>query len=164
MSNVKPDWRLITRHPAYFVAFGFGSGLSPWGPGTLGTLVAYPLYFLLQWAGVTCGWLALLCLPLFVAGVKICDMADAVLGTHDHSGVNFDEIVAMLLVLAFVPATLSALIAAFVAFRVFDIVKPWPIGWLDRRVKGGFGVMIDDILAAAMALAVLRAAMAAGWL
>ncbi len=161
-SQRKPDWRMITRHPAYFVAFGFGSGLSPWGPGTLGTLVAYPLYFLLAWCGISGVWLAALCVPLFAIGVKICAMSDELLGMHDHSGVNYDEIVAMLLVLAFVPATPLAWVLAFVAFRVFDIIKPWPIGWVDRHVSGGFGVMIDDILAAIMALLVMTLFSAAG--
>lgn len=153
--KVRPDWAFITRKPSYFVAFGFGTGLIPWAPGTFGTLAAYPLFFLLQALHVTGWWLAALCVPLFAFGVHVSGVIDEVLGVHDHSGANFDEVVAMLLILAFAPAGWLSWGAAFVLFRFFDIVKPWPVSWLDRHVHGGFGVMIDDIAAALMALAAL---------
>lgn len=162
--KIKPDWRFITSHPAYFVAFGFGSGLVPWAPGTFGTLAAFPCYFLLAALGVHGLWLAALCVPLFFLGVKVSTMADDALGVHDHGGANFDEVVAMLLILAVTPATLPAWLAAFVLFRVFDIVKPWPISWLDRNVHGGFGVMVDDIAAALPVMLLLRLAVHLGWL
>lgn len=156
--KVKPDWKFISRSPSMFVAFGFGSGLIPWAPGTFGTLMGFPCYWLLSLLGVTGPWLALLCLPLFFLGVYVSEQADQALGVHDHSGANFDEVVAMLLILSVTPANWIAWLAAFVLFRLFDILKPWPISWLDKTVHGGFGVMIDDIAAALPCMAILAAA------
>jgi phosphatidylglycerophosphatase A len=156
--NVKPDWKLISRRPSMFIAFGFGSGLIPWAPGTLGTLVAYPCFWLLGMAGISGAALALLCLPLFILGVYVSGQADQILGVHDHSGANFDEVVAMLLILSVTPANWVAWGSAFVLFRLFDILKPWPISWLDKTVHGGFGVMIDDIAAALPCMAILAVA------
>jgi len=146
--KIKPDLKFITSHPAYFIAFGFGSGLIPWAPGTFGTLAAYPCYWLLRLAGIDGLWLALLCLPLFLLGVYVSEKTDRALGVHDHGGANFDEVVAMLLILSVTPANWLAWIIAFAAFRLFDIAKPWPIRWIDERVHGGLGVMLDDIAAA----------------
>ncbi|MFC2417704.1 MAG: phosphatidylglycerophosphatase A, partial [Eikenella corrodens] len=103
------------------------------------------------------GWLlALLCLPLFAVGIWICNQTEAALGVHDYGGIVWDEIVAMLLVLAFTPNTWAWWLAAFAAFRFFDAVKPPPIRWFDRQVSGGFGVMLDDIIAALMSLLLIR--------
>jgi phosphatidylglycerophosphatase A len=152
----KPDWRFLLEHPAHFFAFGFGAGLARKAPGTYGTLVALPLYhWLLAW-GLSAGMIALLCLPLFVFGIWVCDKSCRSLGVHDHGGIVWDEIVAMLLVLTAVPVSLTAWIVAFALFRLFDIVKPWPIRWLDAKVHGGFGVMLDDLVAALFAMVVLR--------
>jgi len=145
-STISPDWRFVRSHPAYFLAFGFGAGLSPKAPGTVGTLVAFPLFWLLQglpdWA-----FLGLLAL-LYVLGINWCDAAGKALGVPDHGGIVWDEIVAMLLVLYVAPPTLAGALASFVLFRVFDIMKPFPINWFDQRLKNGFGVMFDDLLAA----------------
>nr|WP_199066333.1 phosphatidylglycerophosphatase A [Chromobacterium sp. ASV5] len=157
----QPDWRFLMRRPAHFLAFGFGSGLMKKAPGTWGTVAAYPLFFALHALGVGGWWLAALCLPLFVFGIWICDVTGKALGVHDYGGIVWDEIVGVLLVLAFAPATPVGWLLAFVLFRAFDIVKPWPIRWLDARVPGGFGVMIDDILAALFALAAQAAIWAA---
>lgn len=154
--KVKPDLKFITSHPIYFIAFGFGSGLAPWAPGTFGTLMAYPCYWLLRHLGIDGAWLALLCLPLFALGVYVSEKADQALGVHDHGGANFDEVVAMLLILAWTPAGWLAWTLAFILFRVFDILKPWPIRWFDAHVHGGFGVMLDDIVAAVPCIAVLQ--------
>ncbi|MCD5364631.1 MULTISPECIES: phosphatidylglycerophosphatase A [Chromobacterium] len=153
--KLQPDWRFVLSHPAHFLAFGFGSGLARKAPGTWGTLAAYPLFFVLNALGVQGLALAVLCLPLFVAGIWICGYTGKALGVHDYGGIVWDEIVAMLLVLAFTPATPLGWLLAFALFRLFDILKPWPIRWLDRRVGGGFGVMVDDLLAAAFALAAM---------
>ena len=148
-----------------FLAFGLGSGLSPKAPGTLGTvagmLLAFPLTGLPVWAGL------LFVTAAFLAGIPICDRASKRLGVHDHGGIGWDEFVGIWLVLVLVPfvgdgaPTYAWWLAAFVAFRLFDIVKPWPIGWLDRRVHGGFGIMLDDLIAAVYAVAVLGIV---GWL
>lgn len=152
----KPDVRFLLRHPAHFLALGFGSGLITPAPGTWGSIAALPLAAGLQLAGVQGGMLAWLALPLFVLGVWVCDVTGRALGVADSGHIVWDEIVAMLLVLAAVPATPLAWLAALLAFRVFDIVKPWPIRWLDARVHGGFGVMLDDVVAALFAVIVLQ--------
>ena len=151
----KPDVRFLLRHPAHFLALGFGSGLIAPAPGTWGSIAALPLAAGLHLAGVQGVMLAWLALPLFVLGVWVCGVTGRALGVADSSHIVWDEIVAMLLVLAAVPATPVAWLAALLVFRVFDIVKPWPIRWLDARVHGGFGVMLDDVVAALFAVLVL---------
>lgn len=160
----KPSWGFITSHPAYFIAFGFGSGLSPWAPGTVGTWLAYPLYFCLIWLGCTREHILLIGVVLFLIGVKACEMVDQALGIHDHSGANFDEIVAMLFVLALTPPHFTAWLLAFIIFRLFDIAKPWPICWLDKHVNGGFGVMLDDMAAASATVGILYWLQSMSWL
>lgn len=150
----KPDWAFVCSHPAHFLAFGFGSGLASKAPGTWGTLVALPLYALLLTLGLSSVQIAWLCLPLFLVGIPICGLTGRALGVGDYGGIVWDEIVAMLLVLAFAPATPAGWLLAFVLFRLFDIVKPWPIRWFDRRIHGGFGVMFDDLIAALFTVAV----------
>lgn len=155
----KPDRQFLLRHPAHFLALGFGSGLITPAPGTWGSVAALPLAAGLHLAGVHGVMLAWLALPLFVLGVWVCEVTGRALGVSDSGHIVWDEIVAMLLVLAAVPATLMAWLAALLAFRVFDIVKPWPIRWLDARVHGGFGVMLDDVVAALFAIVVLQPAL-----
>ncbi len=148
---LKPDWRLLFSHPAHFFSLGFGSGLMPKGPGTAGTLVAFPLYWLL--APLMNDYLFLLFLVLaFIVGISICDKTGRALGVPDHGGIVWDEIVAFMLVLFFTPAGIYWQILAFVLFRFFDIVKPQPIKYFDQNMHGGLGVMFDDLLAAGYAL------------
>ncbi len=143
------------------MAFGFGSGLAPVAPGTFGTLPALPLAWILHGVGLG-GWpMALLCAVLFVWGIRICNEAERALGVQDYGGIVWDEIVAMLLVLAFVPLSWGWWLAAFAVFRLFDALKPWPIKWFDARIHGGLGIMLDDLIAALMSLAVLGLA---GWM
>jgi len=153
----RPTVALLLGHPAHFIALGFGTGLAPAGPGTVGTLLAFPLYAVLApWLGPV-GVLALLP-ALFALGVWACGRTGRALGAADHSAMNWDEIVAFLLVLVFTPPGLAWQATAFLAFRLFDIAKPPPIRHLDRTLKGGFGVMFDDLLAASYTLLVLAAA------
>ena len=147
----KPDSKFLLSHPAHFIALGFGSGLAPKAPGSWGTLVALPLYALLSLV-LSPPWIAILCLPLFFLGAWAADKTCTDLGVADYGGVVIDEIVAMWLVLAVAPLTMAGWATAFVLFRLFDIVKPWPINWLDARIPGGVGVMLDDLLAALYAL------------
>lgn len=143
-------------HPAHFIALGFGTGLSPFAPGTVGTLLAMPLYWaLLQWLSPL-GILAITPV-LFAVGVWACERTGRALGIGDHSGMNWDEIVAMLAILVFTPGDWRWQAFAFFAFRFFDVVKPPPVGYFDRTVKGGFGVMLDDILAAGYTLLLMAA-------
>ena len=142
------------KDPVLFLALGFGSGLSPKAPGTLGTLAALPVYYLLS--GLPLGGYLLIVTLLAVAGVWLCGRAAQRLGVHDHPGIVWDEIVGFLLTMAGTEASLASILAGFALFRAFDILKPWPIGWCDRHVEGGLGIMLDDLLAGAAAALVLH--------
>jgi phosphatidylglycerophosphatase A len=145
------------RDPFQFLAFGFGSGLAPKAPGTAGTLVAIPLYLLIAGLGLTQYTLVVLIAALF--GIWICDVASKQLRVHDHPGIVWDEFVGYWVTMWALPAEWPWIVAGFVAFRIFDIAKPWPVGVLDRRVGGGLGIMIDDIIAGAMACGTLHLAL-----
>lgn len=155
---LRPGFGFVFSHPAHFIAFGFGAGLSRFAPGTAGTLVGFPLYWMIgphysSWAVLT-----LVCV-LFGVGVWACDITGRDLGISDHGGMCWDEIVAFLLILEIAPGGLYWQVAAFFLFRAFDVVKPSPIRELEKRMKGGFGVMFDDILAAGytlLALAIIK--------
>ncbi|MCQ8104611.1 phosphatidylglycerophosphatase A [Methylomonas sp. SURF-2] len=144
----------IVRDPLLFLAFGFGSGLSGKMPGTFGTLAAVPLYLLLLQGP---GWLYLFAtLAGIVGGVYICDKAAQKLQVHDYGGIVWDEIAGFLITMCWLPFSWQTLLAGFALFRLFDIVKPWPIGWLDRHVQGGMGIMLDDVAAGLLAALVLN--------
>tara|TARA_R110002110_G_scaffold415860_1_gene658693 strand:- start:7827 stop:8309 length:483 start_codon:yes stop_codon:yes gene_type:complete len=145
------------KSPIQFLAFGFGSGLAPRAPGTFGTLMAVPVYWTISdWSL----WhYSLFVLVAALLGVWICDRASIELGVHDHPGIVWDEFVGLWITLWAVPVDWVWVIAGFVVFRVLDIVKPWPVSVLDKRVKGGFGIMIDDILAGVMACLTLHLAL-----
>ena len=147
----------LLRNPVQFLAFGFGSGLSPWAPGTAGTLVAVPLYLLISsWSLLQyTGFIVLTAL----LGVWICGVASRQLKVHDHPGIVWDEFVGFWITMWAVPADWVWIVAGFLVFRVFDIVKPWPVSVLDRKVGGGFGIMIDDVLAGVMACLTLHIAL-----
>jgi phosphatidylglycerophosphatase A len=149
--KVAPDRAFLFAHPAHFLALGFGSGLSPKAPGTAGTLAAFPLYWLMADNPFYWLWIAV----FLVVGVWACEVTGRDLGVHDHGGMVWDEIAAFLMVLPFAPAGWLGALLAFGLFRLFDIWKPFPIGWLDARVSGGFGVMLDDVLAAGYAIVCL---------
>ena len=154
---MNPDTRQLRKvalsTPAGFLAFGFGAGLSPRAPGTVGTLVAIPIALLLDSQPVLLQ-LALVTL-LFVAGIYFCGQTSRRLGVHDHGGIVWDEITGFLYCAIAAPATVTGYIAAVVLFRIFDIFKPWPIRMVDEKLKGGFGIMFDDIIAAAYTAAIL---------
>jgi len=154
---IRPTLRFVLAHPAHFLAFGFGAGLVRPAPGTWGTLVALPLYWLVAPRVHELVFLACIAC-LFFAGVWACGRTGRALGVPDHGGMVVDEIVAYLLVLYWLPRELPWQAAGFVLFRAFDIVKPPPIRQADRHVKGGFGVMLDDLIAAFYAVLVLAAA------
>jgi phosphatidylglycerophosphatase A len=161
---LRPSWRFLLRHPAHFVAFGFGSGLMPVAPGTWGTLLALPLYWLIApWftpAGAVNPSPEFLALVggLFAVGIWACETTGRAIGVADHRGMVWDEVVAFLLVLFFVPANPVWQAVAFLVFRLFDILKPPPIRYYERTFKNGFGVMLDDLVAAFYTLIVFTAA------
>lgn len=148
----KPDWR----NPIHLIAAGFGSGLAPRAPGTFGTLAAlipwWPLHFLsapLYWAIIALGT---------AFGIYVCGKTARDLRTHDHGSIVWDEFIGLWIALAWLPSSIAWVGAGFLLFRLFDIWKPWPISWCDRHVHGGFGIMLDDILAGGTALVVVQIA------
>lgn len=149
----RPTFRALLRRPDHLLAFGLGAGLFPRAPGTAGTLVAVPLVLAMS-ALPTMAYLAVTVL-MFFAGIWLCGRTATDLGVHDHSGIVWDEIVGYLVTVAWVPREGLWLVAGFVLFRLFDIWKPWPISVLDRRVKGGLGIMLDDLLAGLVAAGLL---------
>jgi len=144
---VRPTSRFMFAHPAHFLALGFGTGLVPIAPGTFGTLLGFPLYLLLADWLMPAELLAAVA-GMFVLGVWVCSKTGSDLGIADHSAMNWDEIVAFVLVLSIAPSGWGWQAFAFFAFRIFDVLKPEPIRYFDRTLKGGFGVMFDDIVAA----------------
>jgi len=136
-----------------FFALGFGSGLAPRAPGTAGTLAAVPLAVGMKLLPAVVFWPLLLL--FFLAGIHFCGVASRRLGQHDPGAIVWDEMVAYCLTVAFLPLHWAWFAAGFVLFRLFDILKPWPVRLADRRFKGGFGIMADDILAAVYAMASL---------
>lgn len=149
-----PSVRFLLAHPAHFLALGFGAGLSPIAPGTVGTLVALPLAALLRATTGSAGFLVAVALT-FAAGVWAADRTGRDLGVADHGAIVWDEVVAFLLVLFFVGADPLGQAFAFLLFRLFDIFKPPPANIIDRDWKHGFGVMADDIVAAGYTVLVL---------
>jgi phosphatidylglycerophosphatase A len=156
MITLQPDLRFVLAHPAHLLAFGFGSGLAPKAPGTVGTVLGLPLFWLIVAAVPDLPNQLILVVAAFLFGVWACARTGRALGVADHGGMVWDEIVAFALVLLFTPAGWGWTALAFVLFRVFDIAKPWPIRIADRRLKNGFGVMFDDLLAALYAVAALK--------
>ena len=149
-----PSLRFLFAHPAHLIACGFGSGLSPFAPGTAGTLFAWASFLLLRpWMedAVLLGFLAI----CFAAGVFAVHKTGADLGVIDHGSIVWDEIVPFWLVLFFCPAGFLWQATAFVLFRLFDIFKPQPAKYFDQKVNNGFGVMADDLVAAAYSILVL---------
>jgi len=150
----RPDLCFLVAHPAHFVALGFGSGLSRVAPGTMGTLVALPLFAYLH-PRLSDGWFALLLVALYLLGIITSERTSRALGVHDHGGIVIDEIVAFMIVLFVIPREPAWQAFGFLLFRIFDIAKPLHIRILDRTVKGGFGIMLDDLVAAFYTLLVL---------
>jgi phosphatidylglycerophosphatase A len=147
--RVYRDWR-------HCLAFGFGSGLARYAPGTFGTLVSIPFYVLV-FAHLP-PWLYVLTLvAAFALGVWICDTASRDLGVHDHGGIVYDEFVGYWITMFLLPPTWEWVLGGFAAFRLFDIWKPGPIRWCDRHIGGGFGIMFDDVVAGVVACLALHA-------
>ncbi|WP_396588568.1 phosphatidylglycerophosphatase A [Bermanella sp. R86510] len=143
------------KNPIHALAFGLGSGLSPKAPGTTGTIAALPIYWFLL-ADLSPMLFALIVIATFIVGVWVSEKTSQDLGVHDHGGIVIDEWVGMWITLFMAPKVLWVMFVGFVLFRFFDVLKPWPIKWLDQHVKGGFGIMIDDVLAGVMALVCLQ--------
>ncbi len=137
--------KTVFTHPVHFLAFGFGSGLSPKAPGTAGTAVAVVLYLLLSELPLTAYLLMLLI--TFAAGIYICDRSSKLLGVHDHGGIVWDEFVGYWITMLVAPSGWVWITIGFILFRLFDILKPFPINVSDKYVHGGLGIMLDDAIA-----------------
>lgn len=157
--NTRHTAREIYSNPIYFLAYGLGSGLAPRAPGTAGTLVGVIIYLLLTPVPDWLYWL--ITAVLFVVGIFVCGYTARKLGVEDPGAANWDEVVGYLLTMAVLPHALLLhngwlwIVLGFILFRVFDILKPWPIRWFDRNIGGGFGIMLDDLVAAIPAAVVL---------
>ena len=156
VSAVRPNFKWMLTHPAYVIALGFGSGLMPKAPGTFGTLLGFPVFFMLQYLAPNTPNLVALLVASFILGVWASAVAGRNLGVPDHGAIVWDEIAAFGLVLLLTPVSWLWYGLAFAAFRFFDILKPWPIRQCDARFKSGFGVMFDDLLAAIYAIVVIK--------
>lgn len=150
----QPDGQWLLAHPLHCLSLGLGTGLSPIAPGTVGSLLGFPLYWLLQPLPLLQQWAVLG--ACFVLGIVACDFTGRALGVSDHAAIVWDEVVAMAAVLLTLPASWSWGVAGFALFRLLDIWKPFPIGWVDHHVGGGLGVMLDDAVAALVAVALLQ--------
>jgi phosphatidylglycerophosphatase A len=141
-------------NPAHCLSLGFGSGLAPKMPGTMGTLIGVVLFILLpvlDWK-IYIGIVAL----AFIVGVFLCDYTAKALNVHDHPGIVWDEIVGYFITMFMVPKSWLWILVGFVLFRIFDILKPWPISLADKKVHGGFGIMLDDVIAGVFALIIIQ--------
>ncbi len=145
----------VWRNPVHFLAFGFGSGAMPKAPGTAGTALAVVIYLLLP-PLTPLVYLLLLGLT-FVLGIWLCGKTAEDIGVHDHGGIVWDEFVGYWLTMFMAPAGWPWVLLGFVLFRLLDIFKPWPIKWIDTQVKGGIGIMLDDVLAGIMAALCIQA-------
>lgn len=142
------------KDPVQFLAFGFGSGVFPKAPGTAGTVAAIlPWFFLAQLDVLS--YLVVLLLAILL-GIYLCEKSSKDLGVHDHPGIVWDEFCGFWLTMVAIPFSWQWLVAGFLLFRFFDILKPWPINWLDKKVHGGLGIMLDDLLAGVYAWLILQ--------
>jgi len=152
---------VFLKHPANFLALGAGSGLVPVAPGTFGTMAAVPLVLLLP---QNLAIYALVIFITFMLGVFFCDHCTNDLRVHDHGAIVWDEWVGYFIAMFAVPRTALLVLVAFGLFRLFDVWKPWPIGALDKRMDGGLGIMIDDVVAGLMTCVLVHLGLALGLL
>jgi len=147
--------KAILSNPVHLLAFGFGAGLAPKAPGTMGTVVAVLIYLLLPTmsAPAFAGFILL----SFVFGIWICGKTSEDLGVHDHGGIVWDEFVGYWITMFMAPSGLIWVLLGFILFRLLDIFKPWPIKWADKELSGGLGIMLDDVLAGIMAALCIQA-------
>lgn len=152
----RPDLQhLNLKNPVHLLAFGLGSGLPAKAPGTFGTLAALPVWLLFLQGVPALAYIGVL-LAGFAFGVVICEQTSRDLGVHDHSGIVWDEWIGLWISLLWLPEGWLWVFYGFALFRLFDIAKPWPISWCDKHLKGGMGIMVDDVLAGLFALGVIQ--------
>ncbi|OCQ52871.1 Phosphatidylglycerophosphatase A [Photorhabdus australis subsp. thailandensis] len=146
--------RLRMSNPWHLLATGFGSGLSPIMPGTMGSVASIPFWLLLMQFPEWICWLAIIVGMLF--GIMICQRTSDDMKVHDHGSIVWDEFIGMWITLMAIPViSWQWVLTGFIVFRIFDMWKPWPIRWFDRYVHGGLGIMLDDIIAAAFSFVIV---------
>lgn len=150
------------KNPVHFLSLGFGSGLMPKAPGTFGTLAAIPVYLMCK--DLSLAYYLIFVLAVSLAGVFLCQYTSDALKVHDHPGIVIDEFAGYFITMIAVPFSWQAVIIGFVLFRLFDIVKPWPISLLDKKVHGGLGIMIDDVVAGLFALILMQLIVSFNWI
>jgi len=141
-------------NPVHFFALGFGSGLTPKLPGTAGTLVGVLIFILIP----DMSWIAYLVIVVcgFLFGIFCCGYTARILNVHDHNSIVWDEIIGYMITMFMVPKEWIWILTGFILFRIFDILKPWPISFIDRRIESGLGIMLDDVIAAFFSLAIIQ--------
>jgi phosphatidylglycerophosphatase A len=154
MKNSKPAVTFDLKKPVQFLALGFGSGLAPKAPGTFGTLAAIPIFLLLTM--LTPLYYMIAVIIMSIAGIYICGKAADDVGVHDHPSIVWDEFVGYFITMFMVPISWQSVLVGFLLFRFFDIFKPWPISFIDKKVSGGFGIMLDDVIAGVFALIIMQ--------
>jgi len=151
--NKKLTAKFKLSDPIHFLALGFGSGLAPKAPGTFGTLAAIPVVLL--FSSFNAFYLAIIIVLMSVSGIYICGKAARDAGVHDHGAIVWDEIVGLMITMYMMPISWPTIMVGFLLFRFFDILKPWPISYIDKNCHGGLGIMLDDIVAGLAAFAVM---------
>ncbi len=144
----------IIKNPVHFLAFGLGLGFLPYMPGTFGTLLGVLIYCLNNYYFSISP--SIILIISFIMGIYICGRTAKDINHHDHPGIVFDEVVGYFVTMLYIKFNTLNVVLGFILFRIFDIVKPWPINYIDKKVSGGFGIIIDDILAGIYANLVLR--------
>lgn len=144
----------VWNNPCYFIAFGFGSGLMPKASGTWGTIIAIPLYLMIRDCSMYLYFLVTLI--ALIGGIWICEKVSKEMGVHDYSGIVWDEIVGYFITMIMAPKGVSWMLLGFLLFRIFDIWKPQPIRYVDKKITGGLGIMLDDVIAAVPAWIILQ--------
>lgn len=144
----------VWQNPLYFIGFGFGSGCIPFAPGTFGTLMAIPFYLALRLLPLSYYLIALLFITIFASW--LCSYLSRQIASHDHPGMCIDEFVGFFVTMINAPAGWGWILLGFILFRLFDIWKPWPISYLDEKVHGGFGMVLDDVVAGIFACAIIQ--------
>ncbi|TRW48102.1 phosphatidylglycerophosphatase A [Aliidiomarina halalkaliphila] len=162
MAPARVPPRQLLKNPVHFLSLGFGTGLAPKAPGTFGTLPAILLVWLFAPLDVA-AYLGVVAVVTLV-GIYLCGQTAKAMGEHDAPAIVWDEIAGYMIAMIAVPVSWLTLLVAFVIFRFFDILKPWPIRWLDQKVHGGLGIMLDDVLAGFFTLLLMHIALSLGWL
>lgn len=153
-SRPRINFRELLKRPVCFLGLGFGTGLAPKAPGTFGTIAALPIYYVMQdWSMAI---YLIVTIIAFIVGIWICQVSADWLQKDDPSAVVWDEIVGYLITMIAAPAGWQWMLIGFVLFRFFDIIKPWPISWADQKLHGGFGIMVDDVIAGIFAAVLLQ--------